>query len=379
MFTGCTSLVGGAGTAYDADHIDHTYAHIDGGAANPGYFTSKNAPQVDAALVGTVLTVGGQTTMAEALQTVGRDAVVQTVSTIVWNSMATLTESDLEAITNPNLLIYATDSTLVPKINNVVVNGVADNVVLTTTATGNCNFYAPEAFTARRISYSREFRQQTKVGVSRGWESIALPFTVQAIRHETRGVIAPFGTQGEGYFPFWLRRLTANGLQSVQQIEANTAYIISMPNTDEYAIDYNLSGVVTFSAENAQVPVTEPVRDETADYVMMPLFQSMAAQQNIYALNVNEERNGYPEGSIFEQNYRELRPFEAYTEHIGNRPAPQFIAVGGMGGEGTTGIGNVRRTEEASGEFYDLRGRKLQGKPQQKGVYIQNGKKIIVK
>ena len=39
MFSGCTSLVGGQGTTYDANHIDKTYAHIDGGPSNPGYFT----------------------------------------------------------------------------------------------------------------------------------------------------------------------------------------------------------------------------------------------------------------------------------------------------------------------------------------------------
>ena len=44
MFTGCTSLVGGQGTTYDANHIDAAYAHIDGGTSNPGYFTDKNAP-----------------------------------------------------------------------------------------------------------------------------------------------------------------------------------------------------------------------------------------------------------------------------------------------------------------------------------------------
>ena len=43
MFTYCTSLVGGMGTAYSASHTDATYAHIDGGTANPGYFTDKNA------------------------------------------------------------------------------------------------------------------------------------------------------------------------------------------------------------------------------------------------------------------------------------------------------------------------------------------------
>jgi surface protein len=39
MFVGCTSLEGGQGTVYDADYVIKTYAHIDGGASNPGYFT----------------------------------------------------------------------------------------------------------------------------------------------------------------------------------------------------------------------------------------------------------------------------------------------------------------------------------------------------
>ena len=41
MFSGCTNLVGGAGTKYDSTKIDKTYARIDGGTSNPGYFTAK--------------------------------------------------------------------------------------------------------------------------------------------------------------------------------------------------------------------------------------------------------------------------------------------------------------------------------------------------
>ena len=40
MFEYCTSLVGGQGTTFDANHIDKAYAHIDGGNSNPGYFTN---------------------------------------------------------------------------------------------------------------------------------------------------------------------------------------------------------------------------------------------------------------------------------------------------------------------------------------------------
>ncbi|MCI7559571.1 MAG: BspA family leucine-rich repeat surface protein [Clostridium sp.] len=41
MFDRCTNLVGGAGTKYDSTKTDKTYAHIDGGTSNPGYFTAK--------------------------------------------------------------------------------------------------------------------------------------------------------------------------------------------------------------------------------------------------------------------------------------------------------------------------------------------------
>lgn len=42
MFLGATNLVGGAGTAYSSSNpTDKTYAHIDGGASNPGYLTER--------------------------------------------------------------------------------------------------------------------------------------------------------------------------------------------------------------------------------------------------------------------------------------------------------------------------------------------------
>ncbi len=42
MFDVCYSLVGGKGTAYSSSNPkDKTYAHIDGGTSNPGYFTGK--------------------------------------------------------------------------------------------------------------------------------------------------------------------------------------------------------------------------------------------------------------------------------------------------------------------------------------------------
>ncbi len=42
MFRGCDKLVGGKGTKYRVTNVDKTYAHIDGGESNPGYFTDRN-------------------------------------------------------------------------------------------------------------------------------------------------------------------------------------------------------------------------------------------------------------------------------------------------------------------------------------------------
>ena len=48
VFDGCNSIVGGGGTIYDANHTDYSYAHIDGGASNPGYLTYKDvSPKED--------------------------------------------------------------------------------------------------------------------------------------------------------------------------------------------------------------------------------------------------------------------------------------------------------------------------------------------
>ena len=42
MFYDCASLVGGQGTTWNSSNPkDKTYAHIDGGPSNPGYFSEK--------------------------------------------------------------------------------------------------------------------------------------------------------------------------------------------------------------------------------------------------------------------------------------------------------------------------------------------------
>ena len=184
---------------------------------------------------------------------------------------------------------------------------------------------------------------------------------------------------------FWLRQLTHHGLAQATQIEANTPYLISMPNNAEYSAEFNQAGRVTFSSQNVEVPVTQlngmEAQTGAGDMVLLqPNFKGQSATAMIYALNVGELRDGHPEGSVFEANYRAVRPFEAFTVHHGNGPAPQFISVFEMNGD-VTGIEDVRcKMSDGRGDnWYDLNGRRLQQKPAQKGVYLNNGRKVVVR
>ena len=68
---------------------------------------------------------------------------------------------------------------------------------------------------------------------------------------------------------------------------------------------------------------------------------------------------------------------KAYLAVTNVHNAPEFIGFG----ENTTAINEheSHKSYELSGERYSLDGRKLQGMPTQKGLYIVNGKKIVIK
>ena len=75
---------------------------------------------------------------------------------------------------------------------------------------------------------------------------------------------------------------------------------------------------------------------------------------------------------------------KAYLKFVTDQQlsAPQYISISGDLGEGTTRIDNLNVNDNLNDNeatWYDLNGRKLNGKPAQKGIYIKNGKKIVVK
>ena len=76
-----------------------------------------------------------------------------------------------------------------------------------------------------------------------------------------------------------------------------------------------------------------------------------------------------------------LRANRAYLK-VGksvSQSAPR-LTIGFGGNNGTTGVDSMQNAQGTMhNDFYDLNGRKLQGKPTQKGLYIKNGRKVVIK
>jgi len=323
-------------------------------------------------------------TLTKALEWCGGAAGADHIAAIIWNANRGITNAEFSGINNPNLLLYVTDKNYAPStVRNVIVNGTAEQIILEDVSTGNSNFYCPIEFTAMGISYTHEYKMQTVRDVSQGWETITLPFTVQAINHETKGPLSPFGSDGGGKH-FWLAELASNGLVSADKIEAYVPYIISMPNNPKlYMPEYNIAGKVTFSSTNVTVAVTNPIMKEGAGITFVPSFQNVDKSPSVFAINKNEVYNGYMEGSIFVSDYREVRPFEAYTLHAD--ASRSIIALSELFTDIETGIGIIEndcddvKVYNLSGLFVTSGKRDDVMKHLPKGVYIINGKKVAVK
>ena len=309
------------------------------------------------------------------------------LAAVVWNADIALGENVFDGVDNPNLLLYVSkaDYARSSAAPNVVVDGVIENLVLTDKDTGNNDFYCPQAFTANNVSYTHNFKMQTIIGVSRGWETLTLPFTVQTITHERNGQLQPFMADGDGK-PFWLLQMSSAGLEPATEIKANQPYVISMPNNQAYSDEYNQAGRVTFAASHATIEPTVLNGIEGLGVVLMPALQSVAKDDDVFAINRNDAYGAYAEGSVFVPNYREVRPFEAYTLHPAS--GRSLIDLSSLIGDSATGIVAIPIKEAADGtvSVYSLSGLLVATgqydevmKRLHKGVYIINGKKMVIK
>ena len=336
------------------------------------------------------------------------------LAAIVWNANTALPQEAIEDVKNPNLLLYVNSLIYAPTgySGNVISGGQAVSITLTDTETGG-NFYCPQQFYTQQISYTHSYTQKTESGVTRGWETLSLPFDVQTITHEKRGAMAPFA-KGEDimrYKPFWLYELTGTGFERSAEIKAYTPYIVSMPNNPNYADDYILAGKVTFASQNVYVEKDDPNVAMKGSVRFTPSMQRQEASGSVLLINLEDytDKDGafYVNGSAFLANMREAHPFEACAlvnassgkeregasaeDLDGEDIISAFSLDDYMWGDVTDMMLVEMEQLEKIGEkkgVYDMSGRHMGDDSsvldedktlKQRKVYIVNGKKVLVK
>ena len=91
----------------------------------------------------------------------------------------------------------------------------------------------------------------------------------------------------------------------------------------------------------------------------------------------NYALNGY--AFVWVKNAIEVGANKCWLHIASQRAAARAVTRSIVGGNGTTGIDAIENVTIDNEGWYDLQGRKLQSAPNRKGIYIHNGKKVVVR
>ena len=248
---------------------------------------------------------------------------------------------------NPNMLVFVGDGVKMNNVANVVENGICANLKLDE----NYAYSSPFAFTAQQATFNRSFTAGKK-------STVYLPFSVE--NPQSYGTFFAFerydAEQGQVYF------------QEASQLAANTAYVfkptvetLTFANVEVATTPANQSEVTEAGLYGTFVPVTTPVK----------LFDGM----NVYGYAANDiPAQGIQAGQFVKAGNKvsvaSFRSFLALPALQSPRSVDCLFS-----GE-TTGIDSVVK-ENGSDVLYNLKGQRVNQAG--KGMYIKNGKKVIVK
>lgn len=269
-------------------------------------------------------------------------------------------------------------------------------VALTTDNSGNITaafdgntldetFSIPCDLVVNDVQFNRAFTKDKKT-------CICLPFAVTQDKANTLGKFYQFtGVTGDGKIQ--MTQVTSGGLA------ANTPYIFEPGNDITSAIDF---GAQTLKAGGAQAIVNgftfkgiyERMKwtKDTTDPLYNATYDAELGKAYGFAL---EAIAGFSVGQFVKLGSgANSRPFRAYllcdseitdvttsasARTRGGEGLPDVINIEWINANGeVTGISEVNSQKQAEG-WYSLEGRRLSSKPSAKGIYINNGRKVVIK
>ncbi len=195
------------------------------------------------------------------------------------------------------------------------------------------------------------------------WNTLCLPFNVTLEGSPLEGAIAK--TLDNATITGTHIRLTFG--EKVDELVAGVPYIIKWETTGENIVNPTFTGV-TVQEVDEDVHTVSPI-DGVKFIGYYDAFDITPANESIYYMTSN---NTLKHTGID----RTLKACRAYFQFSADTRARQFVLD--FDGDTTTGIGALQVNGDNC-DWYMLDGRKLNGQPTRRGLYIMKGRKVVIK
>ena len=235
--------------------------------------------------------------------------------------------------------------------SNVVFGKICPSAVLDADMPESESFGPADAFTAKQVVLDRIFKKDETA-------TVYLPFAIDL------GAAADFGT-------FYTFEGVENGKVKIEEVKtdlmANVPYIFK---SKDDGVQIDMKAVkVSMPDETAASPAR---RAGTEDGLYGCYKHQTSGDGTLYKMVAGETIDDLQFVRMTAGDV--VKPFQAYLKLNGD----QADSIGVTGGT-TTGISNVMVTSADNDEWQSMSGLRLQKKPSAKGVYINKGKKVVVK
>ena len=165
--------------------------------------------------------------------------------------------------------------------------------------------------------------------------------------------------------------------------EAAELYTIESVNGDQAvlsdrsdAMPSNTPMLVYNKSNETKVILLIPCAEPDMAITVAPEFQGTLTGTTIAASTEGQTNYAFNgKAFVFVKNAIEVGPNKAWLSVNTGEPSARITLVF----DDATGVGSIENGKLTIDNWYDLNGRKLQGMPTKKGVYILNGKKVVVK
>ena len=378
MFAGCYKIIGGEGTTYDPDHVNDDYARIDEGPSNPGYFTYK-APQYytitymvdDEEYVAHYLKVGVTITAEE-------EPTKEGYTFSGWSEIPETMPAHDVTVTgtfsvNKYKLIYMVDG------EEYKTSEVEYGTTITAEEEPTKEGYTfsgwseiPETMPAHDVTVTGTFEKNIIMGDVNGDGVVNVTDIVATVNYIMEKPSDGFNKEAAD--------LNGDGEINVTDIVKMVTIIMSGDGGSSRRAAAT-SGNLVISGHNIQLRNAE-------NYIAAQFDINLSDGQSISDIVLNGSSNHDLHWKMIDANTCRVVVYSTTNAAFGVNGDNLFnIFINGgqratisnellVKAENATGIDAIRKESE-NGKVYDLNGRQVNSP--RKGVYIINGRKVLVK